>query len=88
MEVPMMTPGARPTRMGNTRRHTVRDARRIVPEHVAVQRDFEQHQGRVQDAIGVEEQRDGNRDGRKPISEGAIDGGSDEGDQNQRGRFG
>ncbi len=40
----------------------VRDAPAVDEQHVAVDHQFNQDQGRIQNAVGVKEQRDGHRD--------------------------
>src|SRR5258706_160213 len=42
-------------------------------QDVRVEHEFNRHQRRVQYAVGEEQQRDGNGDGREPVPKGAVD---------------
>ena len=59
----------------------VRDALPIDEENISVDHQFHEHQRRIQNAIGVKEQRNWNRNRRKAVPQGAVDGGCHERDQ-------
>ena len=52
--VPATMPGARPITIGSTRRHTLLKGGTVDPQHVSVQRDLDENEGRIEDAIGQE----------------------------------
>jgi hypothetical protein len=68
------------------RRHAppnVRDALAVDEEDVSNDHQFHEHQRRIQNTIGVKEQRDWNRNRRKAVPQGAVDGGRHERDEHK-----
>lgn len=59
----------------------VRDALAVDEEDVSNDHQLHEHQRRIQNTIGVKEQRDCNRNRRKAVPQGAVDGGRHERDE-------
>jgi hypothetical protein len=59
------------------------DALAVDEKDVSIDHQFHEHQRRIQNTIGVKEQRDGNRNRRKSVPQGAVDGGCHERDQHE-----
>jgi|SoiMethySBSTD1v2_1073268.scaffolds.fasta_scaffold00073_10 hypothetical protein len=56
----------------------------VVPQHVRVQHDLDQHQRRIENAVGQEEQRKRNGNRREAVTERAVDDGRAKGNKSER----
>ena len=68
-------------------KHTPPDAGQrtaIHPQHVGIERDFNQHKRRIEDAVGEKQQRERHGDSREPVAKGAVDGRGEERDEGER----
>ena len=59
------------------------DTAPIDEQRIDVDDDFDEHQGGVEYAVGVEEDSDRHGEGREAIADGAIDGGGEERDDDE-----